>query len=744
MENETVIVTRLFRNSPHFVELYQFFKAIYSLTSQNFIETNHIHIDIKQSSLLSNQQLKNIHKKYKGNLTDKEMQVGAFISSLYQLPDLDVSTPKNEWLFISKLCHFLIYSVSNHLPNRIREICFIGRAWFKPGAGYKDLVTLVLSMQSDNLQTMHDNFKSEIGKQKRINDPMLNNLMKVYRILNYTYLERHQITRNSVSSTKKQIKIDKPYQGKVLLSDIDDDTDELVCITNFNKTENDIDVTRERLDDNIPDYVLLKQESIALPDKYSSQQVYRRTKSKLKHANKNDRHTLINVRGLPLFAMQDIFEKVWYLFNSDGIERKNKSAYAYILLSLLTGYSISKLSSDLYNNDKDIIVIDRTDQSYELVVQLDITPLRLRTLGIKKVIANPLMSMRIPLPNQLGAFFNYKVKANEQMVFEAIKQIKDELNLPYLSIARIQSILYTLMVHHTNSSQIASIITSRNEKNRADLWYSSHSQNEILDSYKRAITLLTKNTKGFTTDYIFKEAHLGESIGSQNSPDYPLTKAFFRYFHEKVSTSINYIEQFNAYSIWMWHLCLLLTSIRAVEGAPGYLNQFNLETGLALISDKEERATASSQRYVPLCDFLVAEIKGYLQYLDTFKQKYKWLPNGHHYGEQIDGINSSRLPILNLINKKGVFEVIRPALVRQYINQHFKFKEDWTRHVGQRYLHEKKVPESLILSVFGHEAMGQESWRKHSSISIGDILDLKIIYQSLADELELQPIRLAK
>lgn len=48
----------------------------------------------------------------------------------------------------------------------------------------------------------------------------------------------------------------------------------------------------------------------------------------------------------------------------------------------------------------------------------------------------------------------------------------------------------------------------------------------------------------------------------------------------------------------------------------------------------------------------------------------------------------------------------------------------------------------MILSVFGHEMMGQESWRKSSSISIGDILDLRPTYQALANKLELRQVQL--
>lgn len=108
----------------------------------------------------------------------------------------------------------------------------------------------------------------------------------------------------------------------------------------------------------------------------------------------------------------------------------------------------------------------------------------------------------------------------------------------------------------------------------------------------------------------------------------------------------------------------------------------------------------------------------------------------------VNEIMNHKRPLVNIFNKKGELEAIRPALVRNEIHENFKFKEDWTRHVGQRYLHEQNINESMILSVFGHEMMGQESWRKSSSISIGDILDLRPTYQALANKLELRQVQL--
>ena len=99
-------------------------------------------------------------------------------------------------------------------------------------------------------------------------------------------------------------------------------------------------------------------------------------------------------------------------------------------------------------------------------------------------------------------------------------------------------------------------------------------------------------------------------------------------------------------------------------------------------------------------------------------------------------------PLLNFIDKKGKFHALRPAIIIQDLGDNFRFKPDWPRHVGQRFLHEQRVDEAVILAIFGHEMMGQEAWRKSSTLSIGHIIDAKKSYQQLAVELELEQAKL--
>lgn len=720
----------------------QYFLTVARLSGKEFMELSLP--EAEKDFVLSKTKLEAIYKSCTGRLTNDNFRVTAFIGSTYHLKDLDIGNPAPEWLWVSKICQLLIYCSDRKLINRVNEITTFARLWTVEGSSYHHLWQKCVELQSKDLANTFENIDEYKEHLDDINSPDINQFAKVHRALKFVLYNKNRIERASTNGRKSRVtrRVDEEKIEYIEFDDVDDDSDELISVTEFLKTDNDIDVMRENLDIGLPDFTILKQTSIQMPEKYSAQQMYHRTRSKLQHANKNERFISNNVRILPLFALQNIFAYLWQLFEelSSSHDRDKKRVVSYVLLSMFTGRSIVQLSEDVTGNNKQYINLNRRNNSYHLNIILDITPLRLRTQGIQKVLANRLLECDISLPEQLGAFLAYKGDINKDILYEVINETRDALKLPYLSLARIEKGLYSLLIHHISNSQVASIITGRNERKRADIWYSSNSVDNIRAVYQQAIKLLSQKTT-YNNDYLNPVSNTFDyKIGSQNCPDYAIVSNFLDLLRQKIDATTDYIEKFNAYSIWLWHVSLLLTSVRAVEGVPGYLNQFNFQVGLIWISDKEERATASSQRYVPLCQFLSEAINRYIDFLKSFSSRFCRLDM--RIKHWVDEVMDYERPLINLFNKKGELEAIRPALVRNEIHENFKFKEDWTRHVGQRYLHEQNINESMILSVFGHEMMGQESWRKNSSISIGDILDLRPTYQALANKLEIRQVQL--
>lgn len=715
----------------------EYFLTLVALSGEEFMGLSLS--TVENELVLSKPKLKAIYKSCDRKLTNDNFRVTAFIASTYQLEDLDVNNLTPDWLWVSKLCQLLLYCSKHKLINRIAEITAFARLWIKRKSSADSLWQKCVELQAKDIVNTFENIDEYKQYPDYINSPetYTRQYDKVHRALRFVLYEKKFRERTQIKRL-----IDEEVIEYVEFNDVDDDSDELISVTEFLRTDNDIDVMREKLDIGLPDFTILKQTSLQVHEKYSPQQIYHRTRSKIQHANKNERFISNNVRILPLFVLQNIFAYLWQLFEelSSSHHRDKKRAVSYLLLSMFTGRSIVQLSEDVTGNNKQYINLNRQNKSYHLNITLDITPLRPRDQSVKEILANRLLTCDIDLPKQLGMFLNYKDDINKEVLYEVISETRDALDLPYLSLARIEKGLYSILIHHICNSQVASIITGRNERKRADIWYSSNSVDDIQTVYQQSIRLLSQKTK-YNSDYLNLASNISNHrIGSQNCPDYPIVSNFIDLLRQKVEATTDYIEKFNAYSIWFWHVSLLLTSVRAVEGAPGYLDQFNLEVGLIWISDKEERATASSQRYVPLCQFLIEAINRYVGFLNGFASRFCRLDMRIKYW--VEEITNYDRPLINVFNKKGELEAIRPALVRKEIYENFKFKEDWTRHVGQRYLHEQNISESMILSVFGHEMMGQESWRKNSSISIGDILDLRPAYQELANKLEIRQVQL--
>lgn len=717
-----------------------FFTTIASLVSDTFMG---ITVHIEEPQLLTPEYLKQILGSYQGKLTKPENLTRSFIASTYRLPTINVNNPSEQWLWVAKICHLLIYFAQNDLPRRISETTAEARKWVNP-SNYNHHIWeyCYKNLQANDLRTTYQNFERYHSILESTNDPKLKSFVKIYRTIDFAYNNKAKITRFSSGRKQgKQSKIDDPKTEYIAQSDVDDDTDELVSVTNFEQTDIFNDINRQRLDDPVPDFSFIKQITLKATEKFSTNQIYRRTRAKFAHANKNERFVSSNIRLLPLSAIQNICSKLWQGFDNDEANRERKRALAYLLLSLYTGYSVAKLAEDINDNTKNIIDISARKKQHNFIVHLDITPLRIRTIGIESVVANRLTQFKLPLPGSLGVFLTYKGYPDSSLITEVIAHLREDLELPLISLGRIEKSLYTVITHEVSTTQLASIITSRNNKKRADLWYSSHFLKDVKGVYHRAIEILTDRCYGNRLDKVeyLSEVELSDdAMGSQNCPDYPIVSLFIDHLYQKIKTSTDYIEKFNFYNLWLWHVSLLLTSIRAVEGAPGKLNQINLSRQFAWISDKEERASSNSQRLVPICTFLVEAIQKFLIYLKRFVSQFGRL--NPQLKVEVEKVFSFERPLLNYIDKQGALQSLRPAIISTELGDNFRFKVDWTRHVGQRFLHEQGVDEAIILAIFGHEMMGQEAWRKHSSLSIGDILSPRDDYQQLATKLELTQV----
>lgn len=715
----------------------QTFKMLLGLIPSSFMG---IHTKQSGTSLPSN--LKEAFESYTGRLSDENYQFRAFIASLHNLEPLDIKNITPEWQWLAKICHFLVYFAAINTNNdRIKEICSMARRWHNPNHERYELWCVChQELQAATLAETHQNFTEHLKHLKNHNahKTVISQFQAPHRMVGFAYRQQKKIHRKLHDKQTKESTLN-PRTVSVIIED--DDSDTLIEVQRYEQTANDIDINREKLDNNPIDFVYIKQDSLRDSEHYSAAQMHRRIQAKFHHTNQNEMFSSTSLRYLSIYSIQALFAKLWQYFLEPSLTKLPFDAHsiqkssAILLLSLYTGRTISELLTDIEQKTSNIIEY-RRNNICRLIINLDITPSRIKADNAYKVMANQGLVMHLPLPHQLVK----AVYTSSDYSDEIIKLLKQELNMPVLSKNRIQTALYSFMSRNVCSSQIASIITGRNLHKRADLWYCSHSQAEILRYYQDAIKLMAKDIPDNRSISHLNNSTITEHdyIGSQNCPNYALTTKFFGYLHQEVINAKSFVDKFNAYSLWLWHIFLLLTSMRAVDGAPGLLSQFNLTIGITWVSDKEGRNSSDSQRLVPLCDFLSKAIKDYLAYLRQCQRLYGKL--SHHLYGDIGQILNSQRPLLNLIDENFTMKPLGPGIVRKNIHKHFRLKEDWTRHLGQKYLHESGAQQSLILSVFGHEMSEQESWHKHSSMSIGNIMGLKNHYQDLACLLKLEHI----
>lgn len=725
-------------NNGHADLLREYFLALASLTNVEFmgicIPLNNINPVFLSQSILSN--IFNAYKKER-KMTHDDYVVSIFLASTYQLPSFNHKSPSPEWLWISKLCHLLLYFASHDLPQRIIETATESRKLMDSTQDYHRLWNMLCyKLQGDTLEETFLSFQKTKGVISKEYDSSLTPKFRgMCRTIEFAYHQRKKITRNIVSHSNK-------IRPITTFHHTDDEGDHLQE-ARFFSNNSAVDVAAFDLDEP-PAFVQLEQTSIQETEKYASIQLYKRTKSKYAHANKNEMLIISDPRSLPLFVARNVLSKLWEYLNRTPTNDKHHSAIVFILLSVYTGRNVRLLTDDIGRNKKQIIRVDLHSDKLYFIINLNITTLKIKSKNIRLALANRLEPVNIPLPKKL-----YEALANpnrtlpdSNAISTVIAQVKSELHLPYLSLNRIEKILYTTLACTLTNSQIATIVTGRNERKRADIWYSSNDIGNIVSLYRRAINILENNHSSLVGGQDHFQAYApyqSYHIGSQSTPSFSLVEKFLFHLRAQVIQASNYIDKFNLYNLWLWHICLLLTSVRSVEGAPGFLNQFNLDLGLAWIQDKEERAGSEAQRLVPVCTFLKTAIEDFVKYLEEFDAKYRKLnPN---LGNDISDILNSRRPLLNYYNGKGKMTAISPKFIMDTLKTSFAFKTDWPRHLGQKFLHESGVDEAIIMAIFGHEMAGQESHQKFSSLSKGDIIAVKSTYQALADKLRLQHIK---
>ena len=116
-----------------------------------------------------------------------------------------------------------------------------------------------------------------------------------------------------------------------------------------------------------------------------------------------------------------------------------------------------------------------------------------------------------------------------------------------------------------------------------------------------------------------------QRFGSCKAPKPAIVTAIFAYLQHQIIQAEHQgkmLDMFNHYNVWLWHILLLFSAARPVSDFPGFLKNFDLKQQWLWLSDKEIHSRTNDGRLIPLCDFVVKQIRLFITYLNEFQQLY--------------------------------------------------------------------------------------------------------------------------
>ncbi|MBE0445590.1 hypothetical protein [Psychrobacter sp. FME5] len=446
---------------------------------------------------------------------------------------------------------------------------------------------------------------------------------------------------------------------------------------------------------------------------------------------------------------QMLFATLWQRFISENTE--DKTGYAVLLLSLLSGLSIDRVIADWQysRSQRQYFIYDRIRKISCIAITIDVTTnTRSHLLGHRQSYGSTFYRA---LPVALQVMLEDKLTVSSDEIKSALSYAKSQLDLPALSPQHIEAGLLVIIKNEFKQPLHADLITGIDVRHSSALYYTSIKTSELEHTYKNAVQLLCAYCNDEQKALLIDECSVPMNgnknyIGSDMALETSICKKFFdqiatsaESFNEKLKSHMDrYIAQFNSYSIWLWHIVMIQTGIRPVKHAPGLLHQFDFKRRMLWVSDKEERHAQSDGRLVPLSNFLITAIQNYMTYIKQFAAIYNPLCPAAPY--PINDILQSEQPLIQIYQKnpKG-FTAITPSRVRYQLQDFFSHQDNWLRHQLRSML-TGRVPDYLICALYGHEHADQEFMHPMSSSSINQLHQLSPHLDAIATNLHLKQI----
>ncbi|WP_163121980.1 hypothetical protein [Acinetobacter portensis] len=422
----------------------------------------------------------------------------------------------------------------------------------------------------------------------------------------------------------------------------------------------------------------------------------------------------------------------------DYSEHQNKSALI-LMLAFLTGNSLnewlyiqSKRAKNLNNRQK---LIHKNDQFF---LSSKFNVFENRDFEYSDSLLNQTIYLDIPIPN----IFITDLRKMDSVSFDDIQQylrkLRQELLIPKLSVVKVSSLLHHIVLSKTGNKQLADLMTGIDANQSSSLSYCHQNIPCLHAQYLDTLKSLCAEVASIYESNVTLVPSTNINFGSRKAPKPQVITEIFAILKFNIFSQAedDLISLFNHYNIWMWHVLLLFTTARPVTEFPGFIKNFNLNRKILMVSDKEVGGRNGFGRIIPLCPFLVEEIKKFLNFLEYFSIQI--IMSQPALSDVIQQIEASKLPFLGII-QDDEWKPLSPSTVKDFHPELGLDHANWHRHTARAFL-THKVSEPEILALFGHELMQQEAAHPFSSLSLSQFSKIADILEQMKDQFKISGI----
>ena len=532
----------------------------------------------------------------------------------------------------------------------------------------------------------------------------------------YTQSERQKRHRQSNSSAQEPPQTDVKKTSRISLDD--EKTHQTYFERGIEKQPPE-DKTIERVEDHNFEFNSLEQCSITAQ--------INNLKNKILHQNKNQLMSKSNPRVFDLPTAQHIIR---ILFE----QAETSPIHALLLFSVLslTHYEellVFRKHFRLSSKRKEITF---SPENFYFRQSFDNS--KFKDALLKEYMLNIGSSFTIPLPKvyfdqifQLKKWDKADIASDVQ---EYLRRITDGLTF-HLTARNLPRLISDITLNELGYELESKLLSGENVNSYTPGHYYSMKIVDILDIYSQTLYLVYPQ---LDTNYI-EEFKSPVTFGSQQTPDLPLVKSFFKQLDQQVRGNPNPFKTLKYYSIWLWHVCMIMTSARPNEAFPPNLDYIDLDNRLVAVADKEQRYSGTIGRYLPFNNFLGDEIQHYLKYLKHFLH----LTKAYLSQEQVQAIQEvfeGERPFLLFYDSQGYIRNLELSDIQKYCTE-IALQRNWTRHFA-RYFFAQYCNEDLIKGIFGHDEAMQELFDRYSGFETTDYDQIRAAQDKLVEILELK------